>query len=310
MRCIVLFFLTLLCSSIVGASLVRASQSTSANDEPLTPATVIARSQPADWRRLDPENTVYLKLASGTVIFELAPNFAPRHIANLKTLIASKYFDELAVIRVQDNYVVQWGDPNAGTEKAKPLGKAKVKIAGEYYRPAAGLDLTPIESRDAYAPDVGFVGGFAAGNDGTRAWLTHCYGALGAGRAMEPDSGNAAELYVVTGHAPRHLDRNVTLLGRALVGMELLSSLPRGTGTLGFYEDPADAVPIISIRLGSDLPPEQRSTIEVMRTDTELFSAYVYSRTHRKNEWFLDAAGNIDICNVGVPIRETQTTSD
>ena len=269
----------------------------------LTPSGVIEQSSSSDWRALDPDMTLYVTTDRGVVIFELAQDFAPDHVANVKTLVAQRYFDGLAVIRSHDNYVAQWGDPHANTDKARSLGDAESGLAGEYFSLRDAIDFHPINSRDAYADVVGFAGGFAVGADEDRIWLTHCYGALGAGRGMEADSGNGAELYVVTGHSPRHLDRNVTLLGRAISGIEHLSSLPRGTGALGFYETPEEATPIVSIRLGSELPPEQRSNLEIMRTDTETFARYVRSRTHRKHTWFIDPTGKLSVCNVGVPVR-------
>lgn len=272
-------------------------------DVPLTPSEIIAQSTDSDWRQLQASDLLYLTLDSGTIIFELAPEFAPQHIANLRTLVGENYFDGLAIVRSHDNYVVQWGDPQAGTEQARPLGNAKESVVGEYYRPRSGLEFVAIPSRDAYALEVGFVRGFASGADSERAWLTHCYGALGVGRDVSPDSGNASSLYVVTGHAPRHLDRNVTLLGRAISGIELLSSLPRGSGTLGFYADTEQTMGIISIRMGDQLPENERKSIEAMRTDTKTFTNYVKARTYRKNSWFIDPVGKIEICNVGVPTR-------
>ena len=272
--------------------------------EPLTPSSVLEASSTDDWRTPDQENLLYLQLETGEVIFELATDFAPRHIKNLRKLTTDKYFDDLAIIRSQDNYVAQWGDPNSGTDKAKSQGDAKAEVEPEFFRDRKGLKFTSIISRDAYADTVGFSSGFAMGADDSRAWLTHCYGALGVGRGMAANSGNAAELYVVTGHSPRHLDRNVTLIGRALSGMELLSSLPRGTGTLGFYETPEEAVTIKAIRLGSELADIDQSKLEILRTDTETFNKFVQSRTTRLNEWFLDSTGKIEVCNVGIPVRK------
>jgi len=70
---------------------------------------------------------------------------------------------------------------------------------------------------------------------------------VGVGRGLSPDTGSGAELYVVIGHAPRHLDRNIALVGRVVEGMEHLSSLPRGAGALGFYEEPEERTPIRSV---------------------------------------------------------------
>ncbi len=165
----------------------------------------------------------------------------------------------------------------------------------------------PLESRDAYAEEVGFVDGFPVASDGKRAWLTHCYGMLGVGRDYAFNSGNGAELYVVTGHAPRHLDRNVTLIGRVLSGVETLSSLPRGTGFLGFYEDEKENVEISRIRFGDDIPESERAKLQILKTETRTFQNYVQSRTFRKESWFADPAGRIEICNVQVPTRELKS---
>ncbi len=274
------------------------------SDEPLTMASVLKSADKSDWRSPDPQNTLYLELDSGRVIIELAPGFAPSHVANIKKLVQANYFDGLAIIRSQENYVVQWGDPVSDDDK-RSLGNAEATLPGEYYRSASGLDFTKLNSRDAYAREVGFVAGFPVGRDNKkgRAWLAHCNAMVGAGRDVAPDSGNGAELYVVIGHAPRHLDRNVTLIGRVLKGMEHLSTLPRGTGSLGFYETEAEHTTIRSIRLASDVPEPERTALEVLRTDTETFRKLIKARTHRLDEWFIDPAGKIGLCNVPIPVR-------
>ena len=266
-------------------------------------AGVLEASSPADWRPLNQDMTLYMRLDQGTVVIELAPQFAPRHVANIRTLVGEQYFDGLFIIRSQDNYVAQWGDPNADTESERELGSALPRLSAEFYRDRKGLDFTPVQSDDAYADEVGFVNGFPAGRDDTRAWLTHCYGMLGVGRGNDEDSGNGTGLYVVTGHAPRHLDRNVTLAGRVVQGMEHLSSLPGGTGPLGFYEQPDDYVPIRSIRISNDLPEDQQLQLELLKTDTETFDQLVDARRYRREEWFADPTGRIGLCNIPLPVR-------
>ena len=83
---------------------------------------------------------------------------------------------------------------------------------------------------DTYAPQTGFDGAFPAGSDGKSEWLLHCYGMVGAGRDNAPDSGSGVELYAVTGQAPRQLDRNITLVGRVVQGMELAVRPCRAAG--------------------------------------------------------------------------------
>ncbi len=268
---------------------------------PLTAAEVLAASAATDWRPLDPQNTLYLELASGRVVIELAPQFAPHHVANVTALTRSNYFNGVAIVRSQDNYVVQWSDPTG----KKPLGTARRTVAAEFERPLHGLSVAKLPDPDTYAPEVGFVDAFPVAADPGigRAWLVHCYGMVGAGRDIDVDSGGGTELYAVNGQAPRHLDRNVTLLGRVVSGMALLSVLPRGTGALGRYEHPEQFVPLKSMRMAADVPAAQRTELEVLRTDTPTFLAYVEARRSRHEEWFKVPAGHVDVCNVPIPSR-------
>ena len=214
---------------------------------------ILQASPPADWRVPDPQNVLYLELPAGRVVIELAPAFAPRHVANVRALVREKYFDGLAILRVQDNYVAQWGDPDE--QHPRPITTARPSLAAEFFRPAAGLRFDVLPEKDVYAPEIGFVDGFPAARDSASgsAWLAHGYGMVGAGRDEDADSGGGSELYAVIGHAPRHLDRNVTLLGRVLQGIELLSSLPRGPAPMGFYTNTTMNVPIKSVRVAADL---------------------------------------------------------
>lgn len=275
-----------------------------------TMAQVLAESSASDWRRPAPENTLYLDTPGGRVIIELAPQFAPAHVANIRILARQHYWDGLAILRVQDNYVVQWGDPfSEDAERRKPLGEATSTLPAEFERDSDGLAFKPIDSRDAYAPQVGFVDGFASARDPARnkTWMAHCYGLVGAGRDNAADSSTGAELYVVTGHAPRHLDRNITSVGRVLSGIELLSALPRGPAPMGFFENPEQHTAIRSIRLASDLPENERIPIEVFRTDTPAFTRLVQARRERHEAWFVNPVGHIELCNVPVPVRMTPT---
>jgi peptidylprolyl isomerase len=273
----------------------------------ITMQQVLDASKPSDWRRLDPANTLYLELASGRVVIELAPAFAPRHVANIRALAEGGYFDGLSINRSHDNFVVQWGDPNSDDPaKARPFGKASAALPAEFTRAAEGLAFSAHPDVDGWAPQVGFAEGMPAARDAKAglAWLAHCYGTVGAGRGNEADSSNGSQLYVVTGQSPRQLDRNITTVGRVVQGMERLSVLPRGTGPLGFYEEAAQRVPIKAIRLASQVPEAEREHIEVFRTDTPAFLALVESRRNRRDDWYRHPAGHIDLCNIPLPVRE------
>ena len=267
-----------------------------------TPEGILAAAPAGDWQALEPADTLYMDLPKGRVVILLAPGFAPKTIANIKNLLGDKYFDGSAIVRSQDNYVVQWSQEN----KAKKEAKAKLKGYVEFERPASP-SLVRLPDHDTYAPQTGFDGDFAAGSDGKSEWLLHCYGMVGAGRDSAPDSGSGVELYAVTGQAPRQLDRNITLVGRVVQGMELLSALPRGASAqgayMGFYQKPDEYTNISSIRLASELQAKERLRLQYLKTDTKSFTAYVEARRNRHNNWFVRAAGAIDACNIPLPLR-------
>jgi peptidylprolyl isomerase len=290
------------------ACVLLASTAVLADDPPKAPtmAGVLAASKPADWRALDPQNTLYLELPGGRVVIELAPDYAPNHVANIRKLAQQHYFDGLAIVRSQENYVVQWGDPEEDEARRKPFGEARTGMPAEFDRAFDDkLPFTPVPDGDVYAPQAGLSGGFPVARDPAtkRAWLAHCYAMVGAGRGDTTDSGSGAELYVVIGHSPRHLDRNVTLVGRVVQGMEVLTLLPRGTGPLGFYEKAEQRVPIRSLRLAADVPEAERAALEIMRTDTESFRTLIEARRTRRESWFVNPTGRIEMCNVPVPVR-------
>ncbi len=291
------------CFSLV-TSLAIAEEKQSDPSQYKSSSELIAAIPDSAWRTLSPKNTVVMTLPNGEVVIELVQDFAPKHVTNIKTLVREKYFDGTAVIRSQDNYVAQWGDTsdidgdNPET-KPKSIGSAKAKIEMEFFESLSDIPFSQITSRDAYADQVGFTRGLHTASDGKRAWLSHCYGMVGVSRGMEIDSGNGSGLYAITGHAPRHLDLNVTLVGKVWQGMEYLSSLPRGKGDLGFYTDPEQYVPIESVRF-----LDFKRRIQVMKTNTAEFKRFVELRTTRNEDWFVASTGKIELCNVGVPTRE------
>ena len=269
---------------------------------PPTLAQILEASPVGDWRAVDPENTLYLTLPQGRVIIELAPEFAPDHIANIKRLARAGFYQGLSVVRVQDNYVVQWGDANS----SHPTGGGQLRLKAEFDHPYRAADrFVPLPDPDTYAPTTGFAGGFPAARDPVShlTWLTHCYGMVGAGRDVDVDSGGGPELYAVIGQAPRQLDRNVTLVGRVLQGIDLLAALPRGHGDIGFYQTAAERIPILGLGVAADLPESARTPLQALRTDSATFAAVVQNRRFRRDAWYHRAAGRIDVCNLPLPVR-------
>lgn len=274
--------------------------------KPATMAAVLAASHSDEWRRLDPARTLYMDLDAGRVIFELSPRFAPQHVANLRALVKAGWFEGLSINRVQDNFVTQWGDPDG----KKVITGAASRVPPEFEREwTPDIPFTSLPDGDVFAKEVGFVDGFWVGGDRglSRIWMTHCYGTLGVGRDNAADSGSGAELYVVIGHGPRQLDRNITVMGRAVVGMELLASLPRGTQALGFYATPNERTPIRAVRFADEVPPAERVELELLRTDSASFAAIIEARRNRRDEWYKVPAGKIDLCSVPLPARRVPT---
>lgn len=268
-----------------------------------TPGDVLTASAKSDWATIPADRLLVMDLASGSrVVVQLASEFAPVHVANIQALARADYWSGAKIYRVQDNYVAQWGN----NESEKPLPARVVKVPpAEYHRSLKGLSIVPLGSPDAYAPAAGYVHGWPVAYDpknGT-ANLTHCYGSVGVGRDMSPDTGMGGELYAAIGHAPRHLDRNIAIVGRVVSGMEALASLPRGTEALGFYKDRSQDAPIARVRLASSIDANQRPSFEYLREDSASFARWLKVKKNRRDAFYIRPAGGVDLCNAPVPVR-------
>lgn len=277
------------------------------------------------------------------VVIQLMPApFSQGWVHNIRLFARAKWYDGISVNRVQDNYVTQWGDPNydnpEATGKPKPLpeglkvmgeaeyvspihAKAQAALAQQLKRGEASLlaafdqqtgekKITAIRRaipRDPYADEtIAFNGWpFSIDREAQTMATTHCYGMVGVGRNYSPDTGSGAELYTVIGHAPRHLDRNIALVGRVIEGMQHLSSLPRGSGDLGFYtaEEAGKRTPILSVRVASDLAASEQPAFEYLSTESDTFATYAEAIANRRDPFFITPAGGADICNIRVPVR-------
>ncbi|GAA4042785.1 peptidylprolyl isomerase [Parerythrobacter jejuensis] len=313
-----------------------------ANEGAPSPNQIVDSAQQAEWIRIAAEDLLVMTLAPdaegnarGVVIQLMPAPFSQGWVSNIRTLARAGWYDGISVNRVQDNYVVQWGDPNydnpeaSGEAKALPDG-LKVMRESDYVQSEIAWDLDAFAERlakdlpnlaastftsnvrrstrsDPYAEGNFLDKGWPiAGNSKEgQSWPVHCYGMVGVGRGYSPDTGSGAELYTVIGHAPRHLDRNIALVGRIIAGMEHLSSLPRGKGALGFYaEDELEKrTPILSIRVASDLPDEDQPAFEYLSTESDTLAKYTEARANRRDPFFITPAGGADICNIPVPIR-------
>ncbi|NMW32137.1 peptidylprolyl isomerase [Altererythrobacter sp. RZ02] len=305
----------------------------------LSPNAIVDAAAPGEWITIPAEDLLVMTLApdrdgnSRSVIIQLMPApFSTGWVQNIRTFARAKWYDSISVNRVQDNYVVQWGDPNydnpeaEGEAKALPDGlkvmeESQYKLRQPFAMSEAAFSaatkqagtnavaefLGPLFRPDPYGGGSTIIAGWPIGVDADEMWPVHCYGMIGVGRGYSPDTGSGAELYTVIGHAPRHLDRNIALVGRIVEGMEHLSSLPRGSGALGFYTaDEFDKrTPIQSVRVASDLPAADQPAFEYLATEGETFARYADARANRRDPFFIVPAGGADICNIPVPVRRT-----
>ena len=273
------------------------------------PSEIVASAKADEWVAIAPSDLMVMDLAPDSkgkprrVVIQLIPApFSQGWVSNIRKLAAAKWWDGTSINRVQDNYVAQWGD--ATEKKALPEGLATVEQKN-YITPnwpcKVWIFARAYGRRDAYAAAHGFFVGWPLAASSEGVWPTHCYGMVGVGRNLSPDTGTGAELYTVIGHAPRHLDRNIALVGRVIEGIEHMSSLPRGTGQLGFYEKEEERVPIRSVRLGNET--KDVPAFEYLSTDSDSFAAYADARANRRDPFFNVPAGGADICNIQVPVR-------
>lgn len=271
--------------------------------KPLTPNDVVAASPAGAWKAISADDLLLIVLKNGgQIIVQLAPEFTPVHVANIRAFARSNYWSGAAVYRVQDNYVSQWGMGEA--EKPFP-GEVVKQPPHEYWREMKGLAVVPLGYPDSYGGQAGFVGGWPVAYDSKsgRINLTHCYGAVGVARGLAPDTGSGTELYAIIGHAPRQLDRNIAVVGRVIEGMEQLSALKRGPAPMGFYGQRSEDTPIAQVRLASQLAGPDRPSFEYLDPASAAFANYLRLRASRSDDFYKTPAGGVDLCNVPVPIR-------
>ncbi len=261
-------------------------------------AEILAESTAADWRALDPEETLYIDVEDGRVVVALSPRLAPGLVAQLRTLTKAGFYDGLSFYRVIEGFVAQGGDPFS----AKDIGEAAPSLAAEFDAPLSDdLDIWIQPDADGYADQVGWLGTLPVGVDRAegRVWHLHCVGAFAFGRNNEKDS--ASTEFYVTLQPQRYLDRNLTVAGRVISGMEHLQALRRVAPPQSEADDLGD--PIVSMRFAADTPEAERSNFEVLDSSRPIFADYMAARRNRPEDFFYFRPNYIDICQAPTPVR-------
>jgi len=242
------------------------------------------------------DNLVYLYADTGLVVIELAPFMAPKNAAQFKALVNEGFYDGLDFYRVIEGFVAQGGDV---TEKkvAKNSGTLEPEFARSLRQDS---DFITVQSPEFLAEETGFIQGFPAGRSLSekQEWLIHCPGTVAMGRNNEADSASS-EFYIVIGHAPRHLDRNMSVIGQVIYGMENVQAMKRGVPSVnsGVIEDPSKRSKIVSAKLGSKLAKEQQINFTRNLVAGEDFQARLKSARTLDNDFFhYKGTGNLDVC--------------
>lgn len=162
----------------------------------------------------DPENTILMELTGGTVTIELLPDIAPKHVARMKELARAGAYDNVVFHRVIDGFMAQTGDvANGNAEKGFDLRRAGT----------GGSDMPDLPAEFSGVP--------------------HDRGTLGAARSANPNSANS-QFFINFGDN-HFLNRQYTVYGRVIAGMEHVDAIKRG-------EPPTDPDRMISVKVAAD----------------------------------------------------------
>lgn len=306
-------------ASVAIAPIVAAQEA----EQPAPSPKEIADAAPAEqWVEIAPDDLMIITLAptetgeERQIVMRLLDKPFPQGwVDNLRTLTAARWYDDLWVYRLVDNFVVQWGDPASDPESgevAKPLPDGiTMPPASDYVMarpdPAPVADTCASDSFsvtaicDNFAPAAGFRDGWPVAWDESSIWPIHCYGMVGVGRNEAPDTGTGSELYAIIGHAPRRLDRNLAVVGRVIEGMEYFAALPRGHGRMNTYEDKGTRTPVLTVRLASEI--EDAPRFEYLSTEGESFARMADAFASGTNAFYTITAGDTDVCAVPLPVR-------
>ena len=261
---------------------------------------VAAADEPKAYRAVTPDNLLLITTEHGEVAVELNPDFAPRHVAQLRALVSQGLYDGQRFYRVIDGFVAQ-----GGLQDETQIETIET-VQNENDRPLSEAAFVALGNADLFAPEVGHIDGFAVGRSqslGTE-WLLHCPGAMAMARDNDPDSGSS-EFYIVL-DAQRYLDRNLTVFGRVIDGMHHIQALKRGIRSIesGVIQAPEQGDLIVSMQLAADLPAASRPTYEVMNMPSAEFDSAKQAKRVREESFFYRKPPEVlDICGFEVPTR-------
>lgn len=162
----------------------------------------------------DPENTILIELKDGTVTIELMPDIAPLHCERMKELARSGEYDNVAFHRVIEGFMAQTGDVQHGDME----DGFNLRMAG-----TGGSSFPNVKAEFSGIP--------------------HDRGTIGAARSQNPDSANSQ--FFINFKDNHFLNRQYTVYGRVIDGMEHVDAITRG-------EPPANPDRMVSVKVAAD----------------------------------------------------------
>ena len=244
------------------------------------------------WRPLDLENTLVVDTTKGRIVIEMSPELAPLAVARVKLLTREHLYDGLLFHRVIDGFVDQTGNPNNqdGGTSSHP------NLAPEFVAHLPPDRFFPV--RQAVDSQQGFVGALPVeavsaaeagrAKDGKlRLWGAYCPGVAGMGRQADPGSANS-ELFFMR-DAARRLDRDYTVWGKVVVGLDVIRAVAIG-------EPPANPDKMLTVRVAADMPPKAQPKYQMMDERGPVFASLAAKL--RK-----DKGADFSVCDVVVPAR-------
>ncbi|WP_404340459.1 peptidylprolyl isomerase [Pseudoalteromonas mariniglutinosa] len=259
----------------------------------LTANDIISRADESSWRVVGNENILKISLPTGAAYIELNTQLAPKHSNNIKKLARSGFYQGLNIYRFVEEFVAQGGDLTG----EKPVHHAQKQLPAEFYHTTLNpLAITELAGPDGYAEKTGFLNGFAVAQNTaqTRTWQVHCSGIFAMARDNDINTGGT-EFYVTLGGAQRYLDRNVTVFGRVLEGMEHFYRLRRHAVAGEQFN------PITDIQVLADISATDNSQFRVLKTNSNTFKQLIRARKNRTEPWFVARPNYIDVCAMPIP---------
>jgi peptidylprolyl isomerase len=228
------------------------------------PAQAAAPAPPppvAEWRPVDPANTLILDTTKGRIVVEMRPDVAPAHVARMKTLARQGKMANIPFYRVLKGFMAQAG--NMKTQSGLP----NLKREFEFAKAAAPLYAPAGPAAENQGGEFGYVGALPVKLDpgGLKGHPVFCPGVAAFAHQLESDDSANAQYFFMRGRAS-NLDGTFTAWGRVIVGQEVVDAIEDGS--------PAPKPDVITrARVMSDIPAAQRPTIEVMDTRGPAFAA-------------------------------------